>query len=55
MIGGTGRCGKVAIDELLSKRHQVVALARSPSALGEARTGLTVIKGKTFNNIPTPN
>lgn len=54
IIGGTGRCGKIAIDELLSKGHQVVALARNPSVLGEVRTGLTVIKGKPFVNIPTP-
>lgn len=54
VIGGTGRCGKIAIDELLNKGHQVVTLARNPSALGEARPGLTVLKGKLFINIPIP-
>ncbi|KAL4953485.1 hypothetical protein BDW69DRAFT_165188 [Aspergillus filifer] len=45
VIGGTGRCGKLVIDELLRRGHQVIALARKPEALGAARSGLTVVKG----------
>ncbi|KAL4782620.1 NAD(P)-binding protein [Aspergillus varians] len=45
VIGGTGRCGKLVIDELLSRGHQVTTLARNPAALGDSRPRLTVIKG----------
>ncbi|KAL4799546.1 NAD(P)-binding protein [Aspergillus venezuelensis] len=45
VIGGTGRCGKLVIEELLSRGHQVIALARKPESLGVARAGLTVVKG----------
>ncbi|KAL4922023.1 NAD(P)-binding protein [Aspergillus aurantiobrunneus] len=49
VIGGTGRCGKLVIDELLTRGHQVTTLARNPAALGDARPGLTVIKGTPTN------
>ncbi|KAL2817933.1 hypothetical protein BDW59DRAFT_182022 [Aspergillus cavernicola] len=49
VIGGTGRCGKLVIDELLSRGHQVSTLARSPAALGNIRDGLKVIKGTPTN------
>ncbi|KAL4938261.1 hypothetical protein BDV06DRAFT_231953 [Aspergillus oleicola] len=45
IIGGTGRCGKLVIDELLSRDHHVIALARKPEALGSTRSGLSVIRG----------
>ncbi|KAL4969872.1 NAD(P)-binding protein [Aspergillus stella-maris] len=45
VIGGTGRCGKLVIDELFRRGHHVIALARKPEALGVARSGLTVVKG----------
>ncbi|RHZ57499.1 NAD(P)-dependent oxidoreductase [Aspergillus thermomutatus] len=45
VIGGTGRCGKLVIDELLNRGHSVTTLARKPSALGDARSGLRVIQG----------
>ncbi|KAL4884870.1 NAD(P)-binding protein [Aspergillus karnatakaensis] len=46
VIGGTGRCGRLVIDELLARNHDVTALARNPSALGgDPRAGLTVFKG----------
>ncbi|KAL4930298.1 uncharacterized protein BDV17DRAFT_259347 [Aspergillus undulatus] len=45
VIGGSGRCGKLVIDELLRRGHKVAALARNPVALGDPRPGLTIIKG----------
>ncbi|OOF94041.1 hypothetical protein ASPCADRAFT_131677 [Aspergillus carbonarius ITEM 5010] len=45
VIGGSGRCGKLVIDELLSRGHQVTALARKPDALGGTRAGLKVVQG----------
>ncbi|KAI9036891.1 Zn2Cys6 transcription factor [Aspergillus affinis] len=44
VIGGSGRTGKLTINELLSKGHQVTTLARNPSAL-ETLPGLNIIKG----------
>ncbi|KAL5043593.1 hypothetical protein BDW71DRAFT_216211 [Aspergillus fruticulosus] len=49
VIGGTGRTGKLVIDELLSRGHDVTTLARNPSALGGQRPGLTVIQGTPTN------
>ncbi|KAL3480471.1 NAD(P)-binding protein [Aspergillus californicus] len=45
VIGGSGRCGKLVIDELLARGNEVTSLARNPSALGPPRFGLTVLKG----------
>ncbi|PYH97312.1 NAD(P)-binding protein [Aspergillus ellipticus CBS 707.79] len=46
VVGGTGRCGKLVIDELLSRGHQVTTLARKPDALSSAQAaGLKVIQG----------
>ncbi|GAA88384.1 TrkA-N domain dehydrogenase [Aspergillus luchuensis IFO 4308] len=39
VIGGTGRCGRLVIDELLGRGHQVTTLARTPDALGGPRPG----------------
>ncbi|KAH8432793.1 NAD(P)-dependent oxidoreductase [Aspergillus melleus] len=44
VIGGSGRTGKLTINELLRKGHQVTTLARNPSAM-EDLPGLNVIKG----------
>ncbi|RAK99582.1 NAD(P)-dependent oxidoreductase [Aspergillus ibericus CBS 121593] len=49
VIGGSGRCGKLVIDELLRRGHQVTTLARKPDALGSARAGLTIIQGTPTN------
>lgn len=43
LIGPTGFVGSAVLKELLSRGHEVVALARDPSKL-EARVGLTVVK-----------
>lgn len=43
LIGPTGFVGSAVLKELLSRDHDVVALARDPSKL-EARAGLTVVK-----------
>ncbi|KAL4994412.1 NAD(P)-binding protein [Aspergillus recurvatus] len=45
VIGGTGRTGKLVIDELLRRGHGVTTLARSPSAFGVPRPGLTIVQG----------
>ncbi|GFN21295.1 NAD(P)-dependent oxidoreductase [Aspergillus tubingensis] len=49
VIGGTGRCGRLVIDELLGRGHQVTTLARTPDALGGPRPGLDVIQGTPMN------
>lgn len=43
LIGPTGFVGSQVLNELLSRGHEVVALARDPSKL-DARAGLTVVK-----------
>ncbi|PWY80512.1 NAD(P)-binding protein [Aspergillus heteromorphus CBS 117.55] len=46
VIGGTGRCGKFVIDELLSRGYQVTTLARNPDALSDIQAaGLKIIQG----------
>ncbi|KAL5341958.1 TrkA-N domain dehydrogenase [Aspergillus crustosus] len=45
VIGGTGRCGKLVINDLLARGHEVTTLARNPSAVGPPRSNLTIIKG----------
>ncbi|KAI0447489.1 NAD(P)-binding protein [Xylaria telfairii] len=46
ILGGSGRTGKLIVEEALSKGHSVVALVRSPASfpLG-AQPGLTLIEG----------
>ncbi|KAL3454132.1 hypothetical protein BJX65DRAFT_301920 [Aspergillus insuetus] len=45
IIGGTGRTGKLVIEELLSRGHDVTTLARNPQALGDPRPKLNIIQG----------
>ena len=44
VVGGTGRTGKLVIDEALHRGHTVTALARNPEVLG-AKPGLDVVQG----------
>ncbi|KAI1352772.1 hypothetical protein F5Y01DRAFT_313436 [Xylaria sp. FL0043] len=44
VLGGSGRTGKLIVEEAISKGHTVVALVRSPSSLA-TRPGLTTIQG----------
>ncbi|KAI0541395.1 hypothetical protein GGR58DRAFT_18381 [Xylaria digitata] len=48
VLGGSGRTGKLIIEEAISKGHSVVALVRSPSSLA-ARPGLTTVQGTPVN------
>ncbi|KAI1750149.1 NAD-dependent epimerase/dehydratase-like protein [Xylaria castorea] len=62
ILGGSGRTGKLIVEEAISKGHNVVALVRSSSSL-TARPGLTVVQGtpmkreditKAFEILPEP-
>ncbi|TRX94722.1 hypothetical protein FHL15_004494 [Xylaria flabelliformis] len=44
VLGGSGRTGKLIVEEAISKGHNVVALIRSPSSL-TARPGLAIVQG----------
>jgi uncharacterized protein YbjT (DUF2867 family) len=44
IIGGSGRTGKLVIDELLSRGHRVTALVRRPESL-EAKSNLKTVTG----------
>ena len=44
VIGGSGRTGRLVIDDALQRGHKITALLRSPSAL-PAREGLSLVKG----------
>ncbi|KAI1287753.1 hypothetical protein F5Y03DRAFT_389296 [Xylaria venustula] len=61
VLGGSGRTGKLIVEEAVSKDHNVVALVRSPSSL-VTRPGLTTVQGtplkrddivKAFRAFPT--
>ncbi|KAI0970885.1 hypothetical protein F4678DRAFT_472868 [Xylaria arbuscula] len=61
VLGGSGRTGKLIVEEAISTEHNVVALVRSPSSL-VARPGLTTVQGtplkrddivKAFKAFPT--
>jgi putative NADH-flavin reductase len=44
IVGGSGRTGKLVIDELLERGHEVTALVRKPESL-EARPNLRIVAG----------
>ncbi|KAF2192171.1 putative TrkA-N domain dehydrogenase [Zopfia rhizophila CBS 207.26] len=44
VIGGSGRTGKLVIDELLQRGHDVTTLARNPASV-EAKPGLKIVTG----------
>ncbi|CAI7575398.1 unnamed protein product [Penicillium bialowiezense] len=44
IIGGSGRTGKLVIEEILERGHHVTALVRNPTSL-DKRTGLDIVKG----------
>jgi uncharacterized protein YbjT (DUF2867 family) len=44
IIGGSGRTGKLVVDELLARGHEVTALVRKPGSL-EARPNLQNVTG----------
>ncbi|CAG8414606.1 unnamed protein product [Penicillium salamii] len=48
VIGGSGRTGKLLIDNILKRGHQVTALVRNPESLGE-ELGLDIVKGTPLN------
>lgn len=49
LIGATGFTGAPVLAELLSRGHQVTALARNPAKL-PAQTGLTVVKADVLDD-----
>ncbi|KAL2830973.1 NAD(P)-binding protein [Aspergillus pseudoustus] len=49
VIGGTGRTGKLVIDELLHRGHEATTLARNPSALGGPLARLNIVEGTPTN------
>lgn len=48
VIGGSGRTGKLVIDNILKRGHQVTALVRNPKSLGE-ELGLDIVKGTHYS------
>ncbi|GAP84987.1 hypothetical protein SAMD00023353_3900200 [Rosellinia necatrix] len=64
ILGGSGRTGRLIVEEALSKGHIVVALVRSPTSFPlSAQPGLTIVEGtpmkredlyKAFAASPTP-
>jgi putative NADH-flavin reductase len=44
VVGGSGRTGRILIDEALRRGHQVIALVRNPATLARA-PGLTILRG----------
>ncbi|ASW56773.1 NAD(P)-dependent oxidoreductase [Plantactinospora sp. KBS50] len=49
VFGGTGGTGRRLIDQAIEAGHEVTALARDPSALGQAAGGLTVVPGDVLD------
>lgn len=50
IIGGSGRTGKLVVEEMLQRKHTVTALVRKPSAMQhEINAGLTAIPGTPLN------
>ena len=51
VIGGSGRTGKLVVEELLQRGHQVTALVRKPEAMqAQVNAGLKVVTGTPLNN-----
>lgn len=48
IVGGSGRTGKLVIDELLARGHTVTALVRKPESL-EPKPGLKTVTGTPMN------
>ena len=46
VFGGTGKTGRLLIQQALEEGHSVTAYARHPEKLGAPREGLTVIRGE---------
>ncbi|KAJ5586887.1 uncharacterized protein N7459_002652 [Penicillium hispanicum] len=44
IIGGSGRTGKLVVEEMLQRKHEVTVLVRNPSAMQEQK-GLSLVKG----------
>ncbi|KAJ5678306.1 uncharacterized protein N7477_003939 [Penicillium maclennaniae] len=44
VIGGSGRTGKLVVEELLRKENHITALVRNPAVI-EMRDGLSIVKG----------
>lgn len=49
IVGGTGRTGRLAIDEALSRGHTVTALVRTSAFRLPSREGLTAIVGSPLS------
>jgi uncharacterized protein YbjT (DUF2867 family) len=50
IIGGSGRTGKLVIEELLHRSHEVTALVRNPEAMQiEIDAGLKIVTGTPMN------
>ena len=45
IIGGSGRTGKVTVEECLQRGHTVTALVRKASSITQ-RCGLAIVEGK---------
>lgn len=48
VVGGSGRTGKLIIEDALEKGNTVTALVRNPSSL-EERAGLNIVKGSPLS------
>ena len=46
VFGGTGKTGRLLIDQALGAGHSVTAYARHPEGIGSGRHGLTVVAGE---------
>ncbi len=49
IFGGTGKTGRLLVEQALAAGHEVTVLARTPAKLGPARAGLRVIGGDALD------
>jgi putative NADH-flavin reductase len=49
VLGATGRVGGLAVDEALTRGHQVTVLLRSPEKLREAASRVNVVRGDALD------